>query len=149
MYNETGGLVNSTVIWPMNLSAREIYGVIVAPLIIPLFGAASGGFGVEGAWSLLGMLSTVFFSYAGMIALGLPAIAVLKRRGKLTLGWLLVAGTVGGAIIWLVILALLGSLLGSSAAVSPFTVIAGAVLGAFVALTYGLIAGVRVSGQAI
>jgi hypothetical protein len=133
----------------MNLSAREITGVFLSPLVIPLFGLVAGGYDEADSWEWLGIASMVGFSYLGMVVFGIPAILSLKKHGKLLLGWLVIAGMMGGAFIWLVFIALLSWWLESTSVVSPLTVFGGAMLGAFVAITYGIIAGVRVSGKAI
>ena len=136
----------------MNSRDREIAGVIIAPLVIPfvvfVFGA-SGAFGAQGVISLVAIFSSVIFSYSGMFILGLPAVYFLKRFGRFNLGWVLVAGVVGGAVVWFVFLELFSRSLESESGVSYLSIVSGAIMGSLVALTYGLIAGVRTSGRAI
>jgi len=137
----------------MNSRNREMVGVIVAPLVIPfallIFIGTSGLFGEQGVFSVFAVTTSVIFSYLGMLVLGLPVIIFLKKFGRYSLGWVFVAGAVCGAIVWFVFLGLFSGSLYSESGVSYLSVVAGAVLGAMVSLTYSLIAGIGVSGRAI
>ena len=119
----------------MSHPSRPLAAAIVAPL------APAVVFSVFG---LGAALVAGIFSYIVFVALGLPAISVLRRFGKLNIFSLLLSGAVIGAGSFLCFSLLFAKLLGSTQiGVELSTFAWGAGLGALVAGSFGVIAGVR------
>lgn len=123
-----------------------LYAAIFAPwaaplavIAIALVSARGWPFHYELPWVIV---MSALFGYLGLVAIALPAVYVLRRRGRLTLAYLALAGVLGGVLIFFVFGLVLTMLLGSTASFGWVNAAWGAALGLCVALAYGLIAGI-------
>jgi hypothetical protein len=112
-----------------------------APLAVVLFFVVQSrgwSFRSELPW-ILGVGAIT--GYVGLFAIGLPIMRALRRAGRLNLLSLTLCAVPAGVLAFYLFLRILGFLLESSAPFELRHAIWGASLGAFVALVFGVIAG--------
>ena len=124
---------------------RRILAAIIAPwaarlATVVFFVVQSRGwpFRSELPW-ILGV--SAITAYVGLFAIGLPIMRALRRAGRLNLLSLTLCAVPAGVLAFYLVLRLLGFLLESSAPFELSQAIWGASHGAFVALVFGVIAG--------
>jgi len=129
-------------------SNREILAIIIAPWVSPLVIIVtaivrSGGWPFHFEINII-ISHAVLTSYAGLLIIGVPIFRILRRLGRLNLLMLIFAGGIGGVVVFILFSLLLSLALGSKPhlAFSTSSVLWGSILGASVAVVYGLIAGV-------
>jgi len=119
---------------------------LLAPLSAPLANFLSPILARGGQWPynqtdyVLVMAVSTLCAYLALFFVGIPIYWILKRLQVLNIFTLSVGGAVSGALLFHIFL---GLIFWSSPGISLFGVLWGAFLGLLVALTFGLIAGVR------
>ena len=130
----------------LNLSKREITGAFIAPLTaIIIFIALIWSFGL-GAKELgkIAIYATLF-SYVGMFFVGIPIVLGLKKPEDLRLVPLALLGGVAGLFIYSFSLYVYTK---GESSLSAGTMIFGFLEGMIVAITYGVIAKIKIRGIA-
>ena len=132
----------------MRLHRRSVLAAALAPLSVPLlfaitFVLSSGSASL--GWTVFAFLTASLISYAGLVFIGMPLVWLLERIEMLNLWTILLAGVIGGATYTAIIEFVFDYSPESAETFGVGSVVFGAVCGFLVALTFGLIAGARLS----
>ena len=132
---------------------RFRFGIVIAPLIVPLGIFIFGGAIQQSSWGILAIMISAFFSYFGMFFIGLPLIYLLRRIGWLNIPMLVLSGALGGCVIIYAYSIFMAAFLTAGSSI-PFDFIVasgslkwsliffGASLSAVIAVVFGIIAGI-------
>ena len=130
----------------LSLSEREIAGALIAPLTaVFIFVVLIASFGL-GAKELSKIaVYAILFSYAGMFFAGIPIVLGLKKTDDLRLVPLSLLGGVAGLFIYPFSLYVYTK---GEPSLDAGTMIFGFLEGMIVAITYGIIAKIKIRGTA-
>lgn len=132
---------------------RLILAALIAPWTAPIvfiLGVAIQAKTWSLPYELWGTIAlAVFTGYIGLLLLGLPLVRLLRSFGILNLPILIFFGALGGVMMLALFNAILAFTLGSPLTlnIDRSTLIWGSVLGASVATSFGLIAGIPFIGR--
>ena len=126
---------------------RNVIAILLAPLAAPLMAVGipvidSGftwPFNSSDIWWII--VVAAIFSYSGFFLIGKPVVRRLARSMTLGLLSITTVGAIAGIVVFVIFGIVLAFLLRSTTDFSFGAVIYGGILGASVALIYGLIAG--------
>ena len=121
------------------MNSRNFKAFLIAPLIPVVVACVSIPLTMSYFWSFVIIFLSALSSYSGTLIFGIPTLKLLKTHGYLNLMTLSLAGTFWGIIVFYLATSLI---FGTYNEFNIITVLYGAVLGFFVSITYGLIAGI-------
>ncbi|QFQ88457.1 hypothetical protein F8A10_13240 [Paracoccus kondratievae] len=133
----------------MQMNIRFLIASAVAPLLPPLLIVISASAtGVHKSGLGFALLFSAVFSYSGLGILGFPGLYFLQKSKALSVISLTAYGAVAGSVVYVAFLSLFAlamGVAGTEGILSSilFGALAGACLGAGVALIFGWISGIR------